>query len=128
MPNTDEATVRDLAAIPVEGGDETLVTDDYTVSSEVDYTVLEQDYEDEFSATQALNNEIARAAAEIAESIGELNDTSMASVAALDITAQIHANNDDFISDVDETGINAAISDDSDNDEITAEFRAKRSR
>ena len=125
MPDTDEATVRDLAAIPVEGGDETLVTDDYTVSSEVDYTVLEQDYEDEFSATQALNNEIARAAAEIDESIGELNDTSMASVAALDITAQLPANNDDFISDADDTGINAAISDDSDNDDVTAKFRAK---
>ena len=47
----------------------------------------------------------------------------MASVAALDITAQVPANNDDFNSDVDETGINAAISDD---DEVTAKFRAKR--
>ena len=125
MPDTDDVTMLDLEAIPVEVGDETLVSGDYTVSSEVDYTVLEQDYEDEFTATQALNNEIARAAAEIAESIGDLNDTSMAAVAALDITAQIPANNDDFISDADETGINAALSDDND-DEVTAKFRAKR--
>jgi hypothetical protein len=90
--------------------------------------VLEQDYEDEFSATQALNEEIARAAEEIAESIGKFNDTSMASVAALDITAQLHANNDDFISDIDETGINAAISDDIDEDEVTAKIRAKPGR
>ena len=128
MPDTDEATVRDLEAIPVEGGDATLVNGEYTVSTEVDYTVLEQDYEDEFTATQALNNEIARAAAEIAESIGDLNDASMASVAALDITAQLPANNDDFINDSDETGINAVISDDSDNDEVTAKFRAKPGR
>jgi hypothetical protein len=127
MPDTDDATMRDLEAMPVEGGDETLISGNYTVSSEVDYTVLEQDYEDEFTATQALNNEIARAAAEIAESIGDLNDTSMASVAALDITAQIPANNDDFINDADVTGINAAISDD-DNDEVTAKFRAKPGR
>ncbi len=128
MPQTEDVTMLDLEAIPVEGGNETLASGDYTVSAEVDYTVLEQDYEDEFSATQALNEEIARAAEEIAQSIGELNDTSMASVAALDITAQLPANNDDFISDADDTGINAVISDDSDNDEVTAKFRAKRGR
>jgi hypothetical protein len=127
MPQTEDVTMLDIEAIPVEGGDDTLVSGDYTVSAEVDYTVLEQDYEDEFTATQALNNEIARAAEEIALSIGELNDTSMASVAALDITAQQPAINDDFISDVDETGINAAISDDAaDDDDVTAKIRAKR--
>jgi hypothetical protein len=128
MPQTEDVTMLDLEAIAVEGGDENLATGDYTVSSEVDYVVLEQDYEDEFSATQALNEEIARAAEEIAESIGKLNDTSMASVAALDITAQIPADNDDFNSDVDETNINTAISDDLDDDEVTARIRAKPSR
>lgn len=110
MPQSEDVTLHDLEAIPVEGGDETLVSGDYTVSSEVDYTVVEQDYEDEFSATQALNEEIARAAEEIAESLGDLNDTSMASVASLDITAQLPANNDDFIDDND----------------VTAKIRAKR--
>jgi hypothetical protein len=128
MPDTNDVTMLDLEAIPVEDGNEALVNDDYTVSSEVDYTVLEQDYEDEFTATLALNQEIARAAAEISESIGDLNDTSMTSIAALDITAQLPANNDDIISDTDETGVNAVISDDSDNDEVTANFRAKRGR
>jgi hypothetical protein len=128
MPQSEDVTLQDLAAIQVDSGDETLVSDDYTVSSEVDYTVLEQDYEDEFTATQALNNEIARAAEEIAQSIGDLNDTSMASVAALDITAQLPAINDDFVDDPDETGVNPAISDDTDDDGVTAKFRAKRGR
>lgn len=131
MPPTEDVTMLDLEAIPVEGGDETLVSGDYTVSSEVDYTVLEQDYEDDLSATQALNSEIARAAEEIAESMGKNNDITMASVAALDITAQLPANNDDFIEDTDETGTSSAISDknaeDSD-DDVTVEIRAKPGR
>jgi hypothetical protein len=127
VPHTEDVTLRDLAAIPVEGGDETLVSGDYTVSSEVDYTVIEQDYEDEFTATQALNEEIARAAEELAVNMGDDNDISMASVAALDLAAQVPANNDDFIDDGDETGINAAIADDVD-DDVTARLRAKRGR
>jgi len=42
---------------------------DYTLDQEVDYHILEQDYEDELSATQALNNEIMRAAEELQERI-----------------------------------------------------------
>ena len=126
MPESADVTALDLEAIAVESGDETLVSDDYTVSSEVDYTVLEQDYEDEFSATQALNEEIARAAEDIAQSIGDLNDTSMASVAALEVTAQMPANNDDFASEADETSVNAALSDDVDEDDVTAKLRTKR--
>ena len=116
MPFPDDVTQQDLEAIPVETSDETLITDDYTVSHEVDYKVLEQDYEDEFTATQALNNEIARAAEELAlrmdEEFSDEEDTkemSLASVTALDLTAQLPANNDDVISDLDDTGINEAL-------------------
>ena len=126
MPQPEDETLHDLEAIPVEGGDETLVSGDYTVSSEVDYTVVEQDYEDEYSATQALNEEIARAAEDIANSLGDLNDTSMASVASLDITAQMPANNDDFIDAADDTAVNATLSDDIDENDVTAKLRAKR--
>ena len=109
MPDPEDATLRDLEAVQVETGDETLVTGDYTVSSEVDYTVLEQDYEDEFSATQALNEEIARAAEELTQSMADNGDISLASVAALDITAEMRANNDDDV-EIDE-------------DEVTAKFK-----
>jgi hypothetical protein len=135
MPVPDDVTQKDLAAIPLETSDETLITDDYTVSHEVDYKVLEQDYEDEFTATQALNNEIVRAAAELAarmdEEFGDQEDTSeisMASVTALDITAQLLANNDDDFSDLDDTGINEAITADMRMDDITVEMPAKKGK
>jgi hypothetical protein len=67
MPHPEEVTERDLMAVPVGTDDETLISDNYTISKEVDYDILEQDYEDEMAATQALNEEIARAAAELAK-------------------------------------------------------------
>jgi len=74
MPQPEEVTERDLKAVEVGSGGETLITDSYTVSREVDYNILEQDYEDELTATQALNLEIERAAAELANDLGEAGD------------------------------------------------------
>jgi hypothetical protein len=116
MPDPEDVTLQDLEAIEIETGDDTVLTDDYTVSSEVDYMVVEQDYEDELSATQALNEEIARAAAELADNMRD-SDTSMASITSLDVTAQLLANNDE------DFGTDDA---DSDDDDVTAKFRAKR--
>ena len=67
MPHPEEVTERDLMAVPVGTDDETLISDIYTISRELDFDILEQDYEDEMAATQALNEEIARAAAELAK-------------------------------------------------------------
>ena len=114
MPHPDDVTQRDLEAIEVPTGDETLITDDYTVSQEVDYKILEQDYEDEMTATQALNVEIMRAAEELASRMDETegeedtSEMSLASVTALDVTAQLSAKNDD-VGDLDDTGINEAV-------------------
>jgi hypothetical protein len=80
MPNPEDVTERDLEAIEVDDDDDTLIGNDYTVSKEVDYKVLEQDYEDEITATQALNEEIMKAAEEAG-----INDD-------LDITAEVAAN------------------------------------
>jgi hypothetical protein len=70
------------------------------VRQEADYKILEQDYEEEFTATQALNEEIARAAEELAVRMD--NDDSG------EITAELPKNtparNDD-ISDLDSTSI-----------------------
>jgi hypothetical protein len=90
MPRPEDVTERDLKAVEVTPADESLITENYTISKEVDYKVVEQDYEDEMTATQALNEEIARAAT------------------GLDITAQMPAQNDEY-SDLDDTGINEAI-------------------
>lgn len=115
MPQPEDVTERDLQAVVVETEDETLISDGYTIDKEVDYQVLEQDYEDELTATQALNDEITRAAADLAERMdAEVVDSDetaalpLASVTELDITAQMPAQNDD-VSSMDDTGINEEI-------------------
>ncbi len=71
MPQPEDVTERDLKAVEVGADDQTGISDNYTISNEVDYDILEQDYEDELTATQALNLEIERAAAELAEDLDE---------------------------------------------------------
>ena len=83
MPQPEDATRRDLKAIPVTKGDDTLITDNYTLSQDVDYQILEQDYEDELTATQALNKEIERAAAQLAERLEDRDEDSPAAAAKL---------------------------------------------
>lgn len=113
-----DATAKDLQAVQIESGAQA-DAEDYTLSQEVDYKILEQDYEDEFTATQALNAEIAKAAAELAErmegdSTGEITTS---------LPKNMRAENDD-VNDLDDTGINdevtAKLPDV--NDEVTAEM------
>jgi hypothetical protein len=89
MPRPEDATERDLQAVQVE---------DFTVNQEATYDILEQDYEDELTATQALNQEIERAAANLAEDLDETpeddENTSMlelATVSEIDQTAALPA-------------------------------------
>ena len=82
MPQPEDATEHDLKAVEIAADDGTLISDNYTISREVDYDVLEQDYEDELSATQALNQEIERAAAELARDLEEGNDEATAELDA----------------------------------------------
>jgi hypothetical protein len=95
MPHPEDVTERDLMAIPVGTDDGTLISDNYTISKEVDYDILEQDYEDEMTATQALNEEIARAAAELVKELKQdpddemTSELSLAPVTELDVTAQL---------------------------------------
>lgn len=134
-------TAKDLKAVPIDSADDSVDVEEYTLSRDVDYKILEQDYQEEFTTTQALNAEIARAAAELADSMGR-NDMSddtaeMPTRAQDDNTAEITSNlpvqseteitaeltakligqgdavNDEQISDLDDTGIN---------EELTAEL------
>ena len=101
MPQPDDVTERDLRAVIVTPNDESLISDAYTISKEVDYDILEKDYEDEMSATQALNAEIARAAAELTQDLDETmsddvtEEMHLATVTELDATAQLPAQEDD---------------------------------
>ncbi len=95
MPQPEDVTQHDLKAVEVDQSGETTITDSYTIDQEIDYDILEQDYEDELTATQALNQEIARAAAELTEDLGEAGDEEatsempLASVTELDLTASL---------------------------------------
>ena len=123
MPQVEEVTERDLKAVEIAPDDETMIAENnYTISKEVDYEILEQDYEDELTATQALNEEIARAAAELAErmededgeDLGETAALPLASVTELDVTAEMPAANSDEVVELDAT---AQIPVDSDGDD-----------
>ncbi len=124
IPQPEDVTERDLKAVEIATVDETLISSNYTINKEVDFEVLEQDYEDELTATQALNQEIAKAAADLALQTDETAAMPLATVTELDITAQMPAQNDE-ISDLEDTGINEAITVNKVADDETVEMPAE---
>jgi hypothetical protein len=106
----------------MDSDDDTLITNEYTLSQEVDYKIIEQDYEDEMTATQALNLEISKASAELSATLDEdqvdaTAEMPLATVTELDVTAQLPAKNDE-IGDADDTGINPTVNMDGDNNTV----------
>ncbi len=66
------ASTRDLHAIAVDSGDsKEQEAGSYTLNDDIGYQILEQDYEEELTATQALNREISEAARKLSENLGE---------------------------------------------------------
>lgn len=127
IPRPEDVTERDLQAIEINVGNESMMVENYTISQDVDYRIIEQDYEDEMTATQRLNEEIARAATELEQPI-DTAELSLASVTELDVTAQLPEQEVE-LSDLDDTGINEALTvnmtaDDND-DGDTVEMPAK---
>ena len=104
MPDPSEVTERDLKAVPLDDTGQTLIADEYTIDQGVDIDTLEQDFEDDFSATQALDEEIQQAAAELASELDEPVDPSgetsvemqLANLSEIDLTATLEAQNDDL--------------------------------
>ncbi|MDJ0905771.1 MAG: hypothetical protein QNI96_07110 [Woeseiaceae bacterium] len=134
MPDPADVTERDLEAVAVDDGDETLITGDYTVSQEVDYKIVEQDYEDELSATQALNAEIQKAAEELATGMDDdvvaeddTEEKPLATVHELDMTAPLPRGEDaESICDDDDTGVNPTVNLDA--TDKTVEMKKKGSK
>ena len=129
MPQHEEVTERDLKAVEVVSDNETLISDDYTISKEVEYDILEQDYEDEMTATQALNLEIARAAADLKATLDGAEDPTaeipLATVTEIDVTAEMPVQQeDDTIETVSQTdpGDTAAVTINLAADDKTAEM------
>lgn len=109
-PKPGDVTEVNLEAVQVDLDDETLITSDYTVSQEKDYEIIEKEYEDEMSATQVLDEEVQKAAedlvARMADDVADkLIEMPLATVHELDDAAQIHAENDQEISEEGDTGI-----------------------
>jgi hypothetical protein len=135
MPNPNDVTERDLKAVAVEDNGQTLIGDNYSINQEIDLEVLEKDYEDEFTATQALNEEIEKAAAELAETVDPVvdpvvdssADTSvemqLTDIADLDVTAAMEAQNDE----IGEDDITARIEADDETVEMPPKDRTKAS-
>lgn len=129
MPMPEDVTERDLKAVVVENRDATIISGNYTLSREVDYDVLEQDYQDEMTATQALNIEIEKAAAEIAERMDDDDDNAadkttqlpLATVTELDVTANLQVGKDSN----DDTGVNPELTEEMIADDKTVEMPAK---
>lgn len=135
MPQPDDATRHDFKAVVVDDTDKTLIRDDYTMSREIDYQILEQDYEEEMTATQALNLEIERAAAELADRMEDddaddmTSEMPLATVTEIDVTANLPASGsgqqDEEISDLDDTGVNEEITEKMIAEDKTVEMPAK---
>ncbi len=70
MPQPEDITHRDLKAIEL-GGHDLDSSGNYTINREVDFDILAQDYEDEFTATQAVNSEIMKAASDLVNDLDE---------------------------------------------------------
>jgi len=131
MQVSEDVTERDLMAVPVETDDDTLGRSEYTVSKEVDFNILEQDYEDELTATQILNVEASKAAAELAHKldVGSSDDTAktpLATVTELDVTAQLPARDED-VGDLEDTGVNPEQTAEFSNEDKTVEMPANDS-
>lgn len=128
MPQPEDVTQRDLQAVEVTTADDGEDTDNYTINRETEFNILEQDYEDEFTATQALNQEIARAARELAETMDDGDDATsempLATVTELDVTAQLPRQEEEEVADPDNTVENEAITVNMSAEEKTAEMRA----
>lgn len=136
MPQPEDVTQRDLKAIEIDSEVDDAETDSYTINKEVDLEILAQDYEDEFTQTQALNVELARAAADLsADTDGETADPlqetgvtiemppPIATLTELDLTAHLPAHNEDFV-DANETGMYETASLNMTDDEFTVEMPA----
>jgi len=114
LPEDDDfemSFVLDATKAPQFGTDDSL-TDEYTVNQELaptdEYTInedvaeiLEKDYEEELTATQALNAEIERAAAELSETFDETSsddetsEMTLADASELNATAEMPVADDE---------------------------------
>jgi len=111
----------DLMAVQLDAGQPNIEDSAYTLSKEVDFKILEQDYEEELTQTQAVNEEIARAAVELAQRMQTEEEV-------LDVTVEMPSGDDapaQNDADVDEDADTALNQELTLNDDITVEMDPK---
>lgn len=110
----DASTEKDLQAVPFDLVAATDDHDEFTLNEQISLEALEQDYQDEFTATQVANMEIEKAAAELALRLGEPPADETAEMPTADVEED----------SVDEMAAEMPTSDDADEtlDEKTAEM------
>jgi len=134
----DVATEKDLQAVPFDMASDEEFDVECTLNDQFSRDTLQQDYEDELTATQAANLEIEKAAAELALRLTESADDKTTEMPTADVTSEMptadltaeitsevtvqmpgtaSAENEEF-SDLDDTGIN---------EELTAQMPATES-
>ena len=142
LPEDDDyemSLILDATQAPEFDSDNSL-TDEYTVNQELsptdEYTInedvaeiLEKDYEEELTATQALNAEIERAAADLSATLDEASpddETSempLADISELDVTAEMPTADDETVeTETQELDATAAVTVNMSADEKTAEM------
>ncbi len=88
MPRLEDVTQSDLEAIEMDSPTDTMATieefADLTESSKLDLTILEQDYEDELSATEAINIVTTQATLMLAAAMERDEDPAATNAASID--------------------------------------------
>jgi len=113
LGESDDLTAKNLNAVQLDAGQPNIEDSAYTLSKEVDFQILEQDYEEELTQTQAVNEEIAKAAVELAERMQTEDDV-------LDVTAEMPSRNKaPAENDTEATALNEALTV---NEEVTVKI------
>lgn len=101
-----DVTTKDLEAIAVEDdtGSDSDDEEEYTLSNEMDYQILEQDYEEELSATQVLNAEVLKAAEALQADLDAVDGAGEDTALTAEQTSILAA-----AADLDDTGVNEAL-------------------
>ncbi len=82
-------TAKDLQAIQIDAEDDDYTLSGGTLTSEMDFKILEQDYEDELTATQILNQQVEKAARELANRMDDnSSDDDTTSLPEIDLTSE----------------------------------------
>lgn len=106
-----DITERDLFAVPIAETNQAEEPRSFTISDDIGTRLIEEDYEKEHAATQAVDADIARAALELSERMDEMGDADLLDLSmdleSLGLDLKLPAGEE--LTDLDDTGINTDL-------------------